>query len=96
MINATRYINLGDWIENASALVEHVDGRLELLHWAAPPLPVDRIPVGPRIVAMADQLTAGLLDDLPVTQVPEVLDRYSQLVHPAASPSAVATNQIPG
>jgi UDP-2,3-diacylglucosamine pyrophosphatase LpxH len=96
MLGSTRYINLGDWIENTSALVEHADGRLELLHWAAAVYPVARTPVGPRIVAVADQLTADLLDDLPVTQVPEVLDRYSQLVHPAASLSAIATNQLPG
>ena len=96
MLGSTRYINLGDWIENSSALVEHVDGRLELLHRAAPSQPVARIPVGPRIVAVADQLTADLLDDLPVNQVPEMLDRYSQLVHPAASASAIATNQFPG
>ena len=27
------YVNDGDWIENCSALVEHHDGRLELLNW---------------------------------------------------------------
>jgi len=96
MIGSARYINLGDWIENTSALVEHIDGRLELLRWAAPLYPVPRIPVSPRMVAAADQLTADLLDDLPVTQLPEVLDRYSQLIHPAASSSAIATNQFPG
>ncbi len=31
MLGATRYINLGDWVENASALLEHSDGRLELI-----------------------------------------------------------------
>lgn len=95
MLGSTRYVNLGDWIENASALVEHVDGRLELLRSAVPPYCVNRIPVTPRMVAVADQLTADLLDDLPVTQVPEVLDRYSQLVHPAATPSGIVTNQLP-
>ena len=28
------YCNDGDWVESCSALVEHEDGRLELLHWA--------------------------------------------------------------
>jgi UDP-2,3-diacylglucosamine pyrophosphatase LpxH len=28
------YINDGDWVESCTALVEHMDGRLELLHWA--------------------------------------------------------------
>jgi len=27
------YCNDGDWVENCSALVEHFDGRLEILHW---------------------------------------------------------------
>jgi len=27
------YINDGDWVEHCTALVEHHDGRLELLHW---------------------------------------------------------------
>lgn len=27
------YANCGDWVENCTALVEHVDGRLEILHF---------------------------------------------------------------
>ena len=27
------YINTGDWVENMTALVEHQDGRLELIYW---------------------------------------------------------------
>jgi hypothetical protein len=29
------YINDGDWVESCTALVEHHDGRLELVDWAA-------------------------------------------------------------
>ncbi len=29
------YLNAGDWVESCTALVEHRDGRLELLDWAA-------------------------------------------------------------
>jgi UDP-2,3-diacylglucosamine pyrophosphatase LpxH len=29
------YLNDGDWVESCTALVEHADGRLEILHWAA-------------------------------------------------------------
>jgi UDP-2,3-diacylglucosamine pyrophosphatase LpxH len=32
-IAGTLYCNDGDWVESLSALVEHADGRLELLHW---------------------------------------------------------------
>lgn len=35
-IDGTLYCNDGDWVESLSALVEHHDGRLEVLHWAAP------------------------------------------------------------
>ena len=28
------YYNDGDWVESCTALVEHGDGRMELLHWA--------------------------------------------------------------
>jgi UDP-2,3-diacylglucosamine pyrophosphatase LpxH len=28
------YVNDGDWVESCTALVEHIDGRLEILHWA--------------------------------------------------------------
>jgi UDP-2,3-diacylglucosamine pyrophosphatase LpxH len=32
-INGTLYCNDGDWVESRTALVEHHDGRLELLQW---------------------------------------------------------------
>lgn len=34
-IDGTLYCNDGDWVESLSALVEHMDGRLELVHWSA-------------------------------------------------------------
>jgi UDP-2,3-diacylglucosamine pyrophosphatase LpxH len=33
MIGDTRYFNTGDWVETCSALVEHHDGRFELIDW---------------------------------------------------------------
>ena len=35
MINGVLYCNTGDWVESCTALVEHSDGRLELVDWAA-------------------------------------------------------------
>jgi UDP-2,3-diacylglucosamine pyrophosphatase LpxH len=32
-IHGILYCNDGDWVESRSALVEHHDGRLELLYW---------------------------------------------------------------
>ncbi len=43
-IDGVRYCNDGDWVESCSALVEHRDGRLEIIRWphiiepAAPPV----------------------------------------------------------
>ena len=35
MVDGVLYMNDGDWVESCTALVEHHDGRLELLDWAA-------------------------------------------------------------
>jgi len=32
--NGVLYANDGDWVESCTALVEHADGRLEILRWA--------------------------------------------------------------
>lgn len=32
-IDGTLYCNDGDWVESLTALVEHKDGRLEIVHW---------------------------------------------------------------
>ncbi len=35
MIGGVHYLNSGDWIESLTAIVEHLDGRIELLDFAA-------------------------------------------------------------
>jgi UDP-2,3-diacylglucosamine pyrophosphatase LpxH len=35
-LHGVRYINTGDWVEHCTALIEHQDGRLELLDLAHP------------------------------------------------------------
>src|SRR5271156_2445695 len=35
MVNGVLYLNDGDWVESCTALVEHMDGRLELIDWVA-------------------------------------------------------------
>ena len=32
-IDGVLYCNDGDWVESLTALAEHADGRLEILHW---------------------------------------------------------------
>ena len=34
-VHGVMYLNDGDWVESCTALVEHHDGRLELIDWAA-------------------------------------------------------------
>ena len=35
LVNGVMYMNDGDWVESCTALVEHADGRFELIDWAA-------------------------------------------------------------
>ena len=44
------YINTGDWVESCTAVVEHLDGRMEIIHWphtksATPPTPEVFVPL---------------------------------------------------
>ncbi|WEN41911.1 UDP-2,3-diacylglucosamine hydrolase [Thauera sp. GDN1] len=32
-IGKVRYLNCGDWVDTCSAIVEHYDGRIEVVHW---------------------------------------------------------------
>ncbi len=32
-IGGVRYLNCGDWVDTCSAVVEHFDGRIEVVHW---------------------------------------------------------------
>lgn len=33
-MNDITYLNTGDWVESLTAIVEHHDGKLELIHWS--------------------------------------------------------------
>jgi UDP-2,3-diacylglucosamine pyrophosphatase LpxH len=33
MIGGIHYLNDGDWVESCTALVEHFDGRFEIINW---------------------------------------------------------------
>jgi UDP-2,3-diacylglucosamine pyrophosphatase LpxH len=44
-IGGVLYMNDGDWVESCTALVEHLDGRFELIEWAkVAPVPVRAAP----------------------------------------------------
>jgi hypothetical protein len=34
-IDGLVYVNCGDWVESCTAAVEHFDGQLEIIEWAA-------------------------------------------------------------
>ena len=50
-VNGILYCNDGDWVESRTALVEHADGRLEIIHWGAQALVVNRALATEAVVA---------------------------------------------
>ena len=44
LVNGVMYMNDGDWVESCTALVEHADGRFELLDWTARHSAPQRLP----------------------------------------------------
>jgi len=44
-INNILYCNCGDWVENCTALIENLDGSLEILHWTEEFESIKRIPI---------------------------------------------------
>ncbi|MCX7156723.1 MAG: UDP-2,3-diacylglucosamine diphosphatase [Rhodocyclales bacterium] len=68
-VDGVVYVNCGDWVDSCTAIVEHHDGRLELVRaWepvvpaAAAPAPAAHATVSP---APARCVPAGTLDELP-------------------------------
>ncbi|MFO1148819.1 MAG: UDP-2,3-diacylglucosamine diphosphatase [Alsobacter sp.] len=51
-IEGVRYVNTGDWVESCTAVVEHHDGRLELIRWASPATAA-RLPPSPAAIRVA-------------------------------------------
>jgi UDP-2,3-diacylglucosamine pyrophosphatase LpxH len=41
-LDGIRYLNCGDWVDSCTAIVEHADGRMELVQWTADRRPVVR------------------------------------------------------
>jgi UDP-2,3-diacylglucosamine pyrophosphatase LpxH len=40
-IEGITYINCGDWVDSCTAIVEHGDGRMELVRWGVPTIAAD-------------------------------------------------------
>lgn len=43
-VNGIDYHNCGDWVESCTALIEHLDGRIELYQWAPDLTAVEPVP----------------------------------------------------
>ena len=56
-IDGVLYINDGDWVESCTALVEHDDGRLELVDWAER----NRLSFAERRVSRSNDLSAAAI-----------------------------------
>ena len=81
MLDEILYVNLGDWIENTTALVEYGDGRLELLETTsstrASLLTLERyadpasqmVALTPMAIQLAHQLLSTVLDEEETTPV---------------------------
>lgn len=55
-VDGLTYINCGDWVDSCTAIVEHLDGRLELVEWrsapASQPIPLPSADDAPDRVAL--------------------------------------------
>jgi UDP-2,3-diacylglucosamine pyrophosphatase LpxH len=50
--NGVSYVNCGDWVDSCTAIVEHVDGRLELIAWGSVVSPANHLQLeGPACVS---------------------------------------------
>lgn len=46
-IGDVHYLNCGDWVESCTAVVEHLDGRLEVIRWREAKAPAHQTQPGP-------------------------------------------------
>ncbi|MQY52313.1 UDP-2,3-diacylglucosamine diphosphatase [Rhodocyclus tenuis] len=74
-VGGLTYVNCGDWVDSCTAIVEHDDGRLELVSWGAatqvvtrpalstPPLSAPIPPTLPETLTAAEATTPGTPGD---------------------------------
>jgi UDP-2,3-diacylglucosamine pyrophosphatase LpxH len=53
-VGGLTYVNCGDWVDSCTGIIEHFDGRLELLDWSAKSLASSKT----RVAALADEVEA--------------------------------------
>lgn len=67
-VDGILYCNDGDWVESLTALVEHVDGRLEILRWGASLTGAGTVPA----VAASHEVRGPAAVDAPVQVRPDL------------------------
>ncbi len=55
-VDGIAYVNCGDWVDSCTAIVEHHDGRLELVEWKGDPAQAE--PIGADVSARINALGA--------------------------------------
>lgn len=50
-VNGVLYCNDGDWVESRTALVEHLDGRLEIIRWGSGSVRLRNLPLSHEVTA---------------------------------------------
>jgi UDP-2,3-diacylglucosamine pyrophosphatase LpxH len=48
-VDGVTYINCGDWVDSCTAVVERLDGRMELVHWSEVARAIERMPAQPTL-----------------------------------------------
>jgi UDP-2,3-diacylglucosamine pyrophosphatase LpxH len=72
MVNGVQYLNDGDWVESCTALVEHQDGRLELVDWVARNKLSLLAPAGARVATPKESVMQAIAAELragPATEI---------------------------
>ncbi len=84
-----RYMNCGDWVESCTALVEHEDGRFEIITWTDPVRRVAPVPAWRRArrseAARFRDETAAFCDRLPANPACPRCGRGSTNAHDPTS-----------
>jgi UDP-2,3-diacylglucosamine pyrophosphatase LpxH len=72
-IEGIRYVNCGDWVDSCTAIVEHQDGRLELIEWGKA-----RLTQVPMPVAAVDEAPGHEAPPLPIA-ARQAMARHSDI-----------------
>lgn len=75
-IDGVTYINCGDWVDSCTAIVEHADGRMELIDWG----------IQMRELEQAELALEDEEDELLVPAWPKAMDGRASKNEDAASP----------